>query len=74
MSDLFIYLWNLIISILQGMGQVWTFLTTPITIAQFEIFGVVLFEGVVFTPLAFGGAFILIVLGIGLISLLNPMT
>lgn len=72
MSDLIIWLWNLTLSILSAMGDVWNWLTTKHDIGKIEIFGTTLFEGLSFTPLAFGGAVILIILGIGLISLVNP--
>lgn len=72
MSKLGIWLWNLTISILSAMGDVWDWLTTQHDIGKLEIFGTTLFEGLSITPLAFGGTVILIILGLGLISLVNP--
>lgn len=64
--------WNLVIQILRAMGDVWDFLSNPVDIGKIEVFGVTLFEGITFTPLAFGGVVILAILIIGLISLFNP--
>lgn len=72
MSDLIYWLWNLTLSILSAMGEVWNWLTTQQDIGKITIFGTTIFNGMSFTPLAFGGAVILIILGIGLISLVNP--
>ena len=65
-------LWNLTITILQAMGDVFEWLTTPKSIGKIEILGWEIMDGLTFTPLALSGGFILAILGIGLISLLNP--
>jgi hypothetical protein len=72
MADIGRKLYDLTLSILQAMGEVWDWLNTRHVIGKIEIFGTTLSDGISITPLAFGGAVIIIILGIGLISLVNP--
>lgn len=72
MADVGRKLYELTISILQAMGDVWDWLNTRHVIGKIEIFGTTLSDGISITPLAFGGTVILIILAIGLISLVNP--
>lgn len=72
MADVGRKLYELTLKILQSMGSVWDWLNTRHDIGKIEIFGTTISEGISITPLAFGGTVILIILGIGLISLVNP--
>lgn len=72
MADVGRKLYELTLKILQSMGSVWDWLNTRHVIGKIEIFGTTISEGISITPLAFGGTVILIILGIGLISLVNP--
>lgn len=72
MAEIGTTLWNFIISIGEVMYGVWTFLSTPITLADVSLFGFSLFEGITFTPILLTGAIVIAIVTVGLVSLFLP--
>jgi len=66
-------LWNMVKSLLLAMDGVYDFLTTWILeVAQFEIFGLIIWEEFSFTPLGAIGQVIIFLLMVTLVSLFIP--
>ena len=74
MANLGMELWKFAIGILEAMDRVYNWLTSPIKISEFVIFGVTIWEEISFTPLAIGAPVIITILAISIISLVNPFT
>lgn len=74
MEDLGLHLWNFIIGFLRAMDRVYIWITSPVGIKEFSIFGVTIWEEFTFVPLTIGGPVIVAILAIGVISLLNPFS
>lgn len=67
-------LWKLFISIFKAMEGVWDFISAPIEIAKIEILGVTIVDGFTFNLLQGGGALLIVIITVGLISMLNPFS
>jgi hypothetical protein len=65
-------IFDLTLAILSAMDSIWTFLSTPIIIGEVEFLGIVLLEGITFTPIALTGGVLIAILTVGLISLFLP--
>ena len=68
------WLWDFTITVLNGINELWTFFTSTISVGRIEIFGVEIIKGFTFNPSYMTGAVMLVIVGVGLVSLVNPFS
>ena len=74
MEDLGLHLWNFVVGFLNAMDRVYIWITSPVGVKEFTIFGVTIWQDFSFIPLEIGGTVIVTILVVGIVSLINPFS